>query len=189
MAAPETGSVFLPGTLINWVNANGGETIAMTTCPLRLDYNNWNRNPTWDKVASYRRFVYLNIRIDEENGVENSEHRENYRKIGMIKSADSSSEHPNVQVIDLHNPSLMTQVERCIIGIFAEAEEAYELEQLKTFINVVYKGPATTEEGKIVIKCKNGNYNLEKKLYHNKLYANVAMLWTIFDCPRNLPEG
>ena len=129
MAAPESGSVFLPGSLINWVNANGGETIATTTCPLRLDYNNWNRIPTWEKVASFDRFVYLNIHIDDENGIENSEHRENFRKIGMITSADTSTENPNVQVIDLHNPSRINQVEACLISVFNEADEAYELEQ------------------------------------------------------------
>ena len=99
--------MFLPGSLINWVNANGGETIATTTSPIRLDYSNWNRIATWEKQATYDRFVYLSIHIDEENGVENSQHRENFRKIGMISSADTSSEHVKVQVIDLHNPSRM----------------------------------------------------------------------------------
>ena len=121
--------MFLPGSLINWVNANGGETIATTTSPLRLDYTNWNRIPTWEYQASYDRFVYLNIHIDDENGNENSQHRENFRKIGMISSADTPSEHANVQVIDLHNPSRMYQVETCINNVFNEAEEVYELEQ------------------------------------------------------------
>ena len=129
MAAPETGSVFLPGSLLNWVNANGGETIATTTIPLKLDYNNWNRIPTWEKLASYDRFVYLNIHIDDENGVENIEHRENLREIGMLTSADTSSENPNVQVINLHNPIRTGQVETCINIVFNEADEAFEFEQ------------------------------------------------------------
>ena len=105
----------------------------------------------------------------------------------MIPSADTSAEYPNVQMIDLHNPSRTNQVERCIINLKDDADEAYELENKKTFIHVVYKGPATTDEGKIIIKCNNGQYNLEKRLYSNHNFANAAMLWTIFDCPRNLP--
>ena len=118
MAVPETGSIFLPGSLVDWVNANGGETISTTTSPLRLDYNHWNRIPTWENNASYDRFVFLNIHIDDGNVSDNNnEHREIYRKVGMIPSADTSSEYPDVQMIDLHNPSRTKHVERCIISL------------------------------------------------------------------------
>lgn len=65
IAGPETGSVSLPGRLLGWVNANGGETIARTTSSLRLDCSQWDRVPTWVKAASYQRYVYLHIHIDD----------------------------------------------------------------------------------------------------------------------------
>ena len=150
MAANETGSVFLPGNLINWINDNGGETIASTTTPLRLDYSNWSRIPSWEKQATYDRFVFINIHIDD-NEISNSVHIKNFQKIGMIPSPESSDEHPHVQVIDLHNPSRTSYLEKCIISVFDEAAEASELEEKKTLIHVVYKGPAMTQDGKITI--------------------------------------
>ena len=95
--------------------------------------------------------------------------------------------HPNVQIIDVPNPSRVTQLERCISKVFDEAIEAYENEpSQKTFIHAVYKGPATTEGGKIVIECKNGRYPLEERLY-NEDVADAVMLWGVFDCPHDLP--
>ena len=130
--------------------------------------------PTWEKQASYERFVHLFIHIDEANDgandgasdqeivSSNTEHRDNFHKIGMIPSVDSSAEHPNVEMIEIHNPSRTTQVEKCIQNVCDEAADAFEDNQEKTFIHVVYRGPATTEEGKIVIKCTNGQeYPLE----------------------------
>lgn len=101
----------------------------------------------------------------------------------MIPSDERSNEHPNVQVIEIRNPGRRTQLEACISEVFDEAIEAHEENQAKTFINFVYKGPATTEEGKIVVACKNGPYALEKRLYTEDI-ADAVMLWSIFDCPR-----
>ena len=131
IAVQNSSAVFLPGRLLNWVNMNGGKTVAHTTLPLRLDYIHW-------EVASYERFVYLNIRITDENGSEKSEHKENFYKIGMIPSDSSSIEHPNVQVIEILNPDRRTQLETCISEIYDDSIEAYEESQMKTFINVVY---------------------------------------------------
>ena len=97
------------------------------------------------------------------------------------------AEHPNVQIVEVHNPSRITQLEKCISKVFDEALVAYgEDQNQKTFIHAVYKGPATTEDGKIVIECKNGRYPLEERLY-NEDVADAVMLWGIFDCPRDLP--
>ena len=183
VAVPATGAVFLPGGLIDWVNSNGGETVAYTNTPLRLDYTHWDRIPTWERVASYDRFVFLHVQIADGDEEEGSNHLDNFHKVGIIPSEARSAEHPNVQVIDIRDPERRTQLEACISGVFDDAIEAHEVHGAKTFINFVYKGPATTEEGKIVVACKNGPYALEKRLYTEDI-AGAVMLWSIFDCPR-----
>ena len=124
----------------------------MTTTPFRLDFNNWTRIPRWEREASYDKFVYVNIHIDEEeNANDNDEYRKNLYKIGLIPSAETTYDDQDVKIIDLHNPSRTSQLEMCISSVFDEAAEKSELDGRKTLIHVFYKGPAMTNDGKVTV--------------------------------------
>ena len=75
-------------------------------------------------------------------------------------------------------------LEREIISIIEDAVEAFEDNNEQTYVYVYYRGPSTIENGKVVIRCGDGNYALEERLFDPEL-RNAAILWAVFDCPRN----